>query len=371
MYSADGCEVAVIGGGVAGCAAALALATNGVRNVRIFEASRARAPRVGESIPPDTRTLLQRLGIWEQFLEQAHEKCLGSCSVWSSPEVGYNDFVLNPFGHGWHLDRDRFEGLLSKAAVKAGAGWRSGTRLTACARLSDGRFALSFRTAEGAGETLVARHVVDASGVGSSFARLVGARQLSLDRLFFVYGFFEFGAGSAYDSKSTRLESVRDGWWYLAALPGGRIAVALATDLEAIRARKLHLRDQWFASLLQTTHIASQLDGSRLVSQELAVRSAPSFRLDRAAGHSWYAAGDAASAYDPISSQGIHKALSDGIGAADAIASHTEAWVEFDLSIREAFEIYAANRNYLYGLENRWPDAPFWKTRRARTSVPN
>ncbi|HKS99304.1 MAG TPA: hypothetical protein VJT31_07225, partial [Rugosimonospora sp.] len=79
-----------------------------------------RRETVGETIPPDARLPLAQLGVWDAFLAQRHLPCLGSCSSWGSDTLGYNDFVLNPQGHGWHLDRPRFDALLREAAVKTG-----------------------------------------------------------------------------------------------------------------------------------------------------------------------------------------------------------------------------------------------------------
>ncbi|HTU45744.1 MAG TPA: tryptophan 7-halogenase [Bryobacteraceae bacterium] len=375
MQASGNCEVVIVGDGVAAFATALALARKGVRNVRVIGAARADGKRVGESIPPDTRTLLQELGIWDAFLRQAHQRCLGSCSLWGSEQVGYNDFVLNPHGCGWHLDRNLFDRLLAEGAIKSGACWESGKRLIGCEPLHDRGFLLRFRLTDGQEEFLAARFVVDATGAGSVFARHAGSYRLFLDHLVFVYGFFESPVDSARCSKPTMLEAVQDGWWYFAGLPERRVAVAIATDPEIIRSRMLHRRDNWFAYLLRTKLIAAQLDNCRFLPEELIVRPAPSFRLDRAAGPAWLAVGDAASAYDPISSQGIHKALSDALRAADAVADSVHSdrgtWKEFDHSIRREFETYTANRNFLYTQERRWPHSQFWATRHKRMSLRN
>jgi len=375
MQASGNCEVVIVGDGVAAFATALALVRKGVRNVRVIGAARADGKRVGESIPPDTRTLLQELGIWEAFLRQAHQRCLGSCSLWGSEQVGYNDFVLNPYGCGWHLDRNLFERLLAEEAIKTGACWESGKSLIGCERFNDRDFLLRFRLTDGQEEFLAARFVVDATGAGSVFARHAGSHRLFLDHLVFVYGFFESPAELARCSKPTMLEAVQDGWWYFAGLPDRRVAVAIATDPEIIRSRMLHRRDNWFAYLLRTKLIAAQLDNCRFLPEDLIVRPAPSFRLDRAAGPAWLAVGDAASAYDPISSQGIHKALSDALRAADAVAdsvhSDRDTWHEFDRSIKREFETYTANRNFLYTQERRWPASRFWATRHERMSLRN
>jgi flavin-dependent dehydrogenase len=100
---------------------------------------------------------------------------------------------------------------------------------------------------------------------------------------------------------------------------------------------------------------------------------APSARLDRARGPGWLAVGDAASSFDPISAQGIHKALADALLAADAIAvwlgrGDARALDRYAAGVASRFDDYLQNRAYLYSLERRWVDAPFWARRQVRAS---
>jgi flavin-dependent dehydrogenase len=107
----------------------------------------------------------------------------------------------------------------------------------------------------------------------------------------------------------------------------------------------------------------------------MTLRPAPSFVLDQAGGEGWLAAGDAGSAHDPLSAQGIFKALSEGIEAgnviADAGAQQMSGWKEkeYDARLQQRFETYRANRAYFYGLEQRWPDSEFWSRRKRSKST--
>ena len=90
--------------------------------------------------------------------------------------------------------------------------------------------------------------------------------------------------------------------------------------------------------------MANQLSCCRFIDNSLVVCPAPSFLLDKPAGKGWLAVGDAASAYDPISSQGIHKALSDGLEAANAIApwldGGADKLAEYGSSVANRFDVY-------------------------------
>lgn len=364
-------NVAVLGGGPAGCATALALERKGVRDVCIIDPDRPSGLHVGETLPPETRLLLDELGLWAEFAGEGHEESLGSCSSWGSDALGYNDFLLNPYGRGWHLDRQRFDTFLRRSAASRNIAMFSGARLLRYEAARDGEFLLHLGF-DGAATTLHARYVVDATGIQSAFARRAGARPLSFDRLSFVYGFFDADA-AASPTRLTMLEATEHGWWYAAGLPDRRVAVAFATDPETIREQELSVEGRWFARLLRTRHIAPRLDGCRFVRGSAVIRVAPSFVLDHVAGARWLAVGDAASAYDPLSSLGIHKALAGGLDAAEAIAtaleSNADIASDYASSIAANFEEYTTNRNYLYELETRWAESPFWRNRRERTGA--
>ncbi len=194
----------VLGGGPAGCATALALQRRGVERILVVEAGSYEKTSIGESIPPDTRLLLEQLGIWEDFLLEKHEPCLGSCASWGDAELGYNDFLFNPFGNGWHLDRRRFDRFLARKVVESGATLCTKTRFSDCERIAGEGFRLYFIREGGETSAVRARFVVDATGVRSVLARHMGAQRLFLDRLVCVYGFFELPA-STHNARGGRV----------------------------------------------------------------------------------------------------------------------------------------------------------------------
>jgi len=362
-------DAVIIGGGAAGCATALALARQDVGRVLIVEAGNYAAVRIGETIPPDTRRVLDELGVLQDFIAEAHEPSLGSCSSWGSDELGYNDFLFNPLGNGWHLERARFDAFLARKATESGAELRTGTRIAQVETQGDG-FQLRLADDGGRGAIAETRFVVDATGTRSSFARRHGAKRLFVDQLLCVMGYFEIPKDGF--SRLTILEAVPYGWWYAAKLPNRRIAVAVASDAAIIKQAALHRREGWLSQLAQTQHVSAALAGALPIGGGLLTCAAPSFRLDAAAGENWIAVGDAACAFDPISSQGIYKALNDGLEAASAIADclagKREALDGYGAAMAERFETYLENRNYFYRLEDRWPASAFWSRRRARTT---
>ena len=81
----------------------------------------------------------------------------------------------------------------------------------------------------------------------------------------------------------------------------------------------------------------------------------------------WLAVGDAAATVDPLSSQGILKALRGGIFASYAIGDRlrgdTGALARYARWVAAEHDGDGVARATVYGRERRWADAPFWRRR--------
>jgi hypothetical protein len=103
------------------------------------------------------------------------------------------------------------------------------------------------------------------------------------------------------------------------------------------------------------------------------VHAAHSQRLARITGAAWLAVGDAATTFDPLSSQGICKGLRTGIMAAYAIGDYfkgSSAGLEkYEAIVAREFEEYLRVRADYYGRERRWCDAPFWHRRHGHITL--
>jgi 2-polyprenyl-6-methoxyphenol hydroxylase-like FAD-dependent oxidoreductase len=357
--------VVIVGGGTAGCATAIALAARGVEDVVVIEMQRAPGARIGEAVPPACRAVLSRLGIWDAFLAQGHLPSAGSCASWGKDALGYNDFILAGQGKGFHLDRAAFDALLFSAAARGGTCVRD-QRLRVAERHDDGHD-LTFEAKDGARTRITAGFLVDASGIAASAVRRLGVARNQVDCLAVLAVTFDLGEPDAIPSQAL-LEACRYGWWYAAKLPRDRLIVALA--VEPARQRDFGETEVFMTALRRTRHAAGWLKRGGAARAEGAPVSAlaPSAILSRVVGARWLAVGDAASAYDPVTAQGIVKALCDGEAAADAIAQFLAGAGETPLlryqdGVFARFTDYLRLRQHLYAIEQRWPQAPFWRNR--------
>ncbi len=360
-------DAVVAGGGPAGAAAALALARGG-RRVLLLDDSPPGSPRVGEALPPAGRPLLRELGVLEPFLADGHLPCHGNLSAWGSPVLHATDFFFDLNGHGWHLDRARFDAALRDAARDAGAEVRAGTRLVAARR--DGRGEWLAALADG--EEVGCGWLVDATGRGSAVARRHGAARRHDDTLVAFYARFRPAREGDRDGR-TLIEAAPDGWWYTALVPSGERVVAFQTDADLADRSALLTADGFTRLVEGTMHVRSALDAFGFAPHgRPRGADAGSARLDRFAGDGWLAAGDAAVSFDPLSSQGIRTALYTGTLAGRALHAHlggdAAALAGYARRLEEIHGVYLRGRAEYYAFEGRWPDRPFWARRHAWTA---
>src|SRR5438128_93224 len=172
-------DVLVVGGGPAGATAALNLAPT--RRVALIDLRAQARPRLGESLPPAARRLLNDMGLWDSFQEEGHSPCHGNRSVWGSPHPVETDFVCDPDGHGWHVDRWRFDRWLRGVAVERGATLMAPGQLESIDWDGD-CWRARVVAADGPIE-LIARVAIDAGGRASPVGRALGARRHLGDKL--------------------------------------------------------------------------------------------------------------------------------------------------------------------------------------------
>ena len=351
-------DVLIAGAGPAGAATAISLnAFAPDLRVALVDAPREEGLRVGETLPPRIERILDHLKVRDAFMAAGHCPSYRTVSAWGGPELASNEFLFQAHQTGWRLDRARFDAmLLAKAAERsvhivgkvAGAahteaGWR--------VRLDNG-------------VTCAARFLVDATGRGANLARQNGVRFENSDRLIGVVAVFE---GAADDGVGLLLETFADGWWYTAALPGARRIVACMSDADLVRRLGLNRSDGFMQALDAAQHVRHAVGNARPAGSP-ALRPAGSRCIARDTALPLLCAGDAASCFDPVSGQGIFKALRSGIFASYAIGDYLLRADDAGLRryrrlVTDEFAAYRKTLREFYAMEPRWADRPFWRRR--------
>jgi flavin-dependent dehydrogenase len=356
-------DVLVVGGGPAGSAVAITVARRGL-SVLMIERSRFDAPRIGEHLTPGAQPAIRVLGAARDLASGSHAPCAGIHSAWGSDDLYARDYMFSVHGHGWNLDRARFDAALARLADEAGATVLLGTQLSKLHTGDHGWIGCLKGDARG-NVTVEARFLVDATGRTAAIARRLGSRRRLQDRLVALCGRTPFVQRENEADRRLVIEATPSGWWYVAPLPNGGCMAVFFSDSDLLP-RGLAASTIWAGSLGSTRHARIAVPAGIPV-PTIQRCGAHTSILEPMSGESWLAVGDAACARDPLSSSGIPSALQSGTAAADAIsrslAGETSALEQFTSSARSDFARYLVERQYFYTRERRWQDAAFWRRR--------
>jgi 2-polyprenyl-6-methoxyphenol hydroxylase-like FAD-dependent oxidoreductase len=372
-------DVLILGGGPAGASTALLLAARGWRVAIADKPRPPAAADIVESLPPPSRATLKTLGVWDRFLAAGHLAASGFVSWWGTAQPIEHDFILNPSGSESHVDRRSFDRLLIDAAIGHGA-----TRL-AVDRMIDAtledigceqRWHVRIASA-GCSRTIGARLLVNAAGRAPVFRPSVSSR-CAIDRLIGLALVIE--PSNMDVDRRPWVEATPSGWWYSAPGVDGRWSAVFFTDADLIpHARRRDRLQSWRDALAEAPQTLARLRAIGWMSTDPGdaprVIAANSYVSVRCQGNRWLAAGDAASALDPLSGQGIERALRAGIRAADAADALLDAQsrgeheqcretlAHFQREQSSLDREYLQQRSDCYSSVQRWPEHPFWRRR--------
>lgn len=363
-------DVLILGGGPAGLATAVALAGRGM-SVVLVERGGYRDLRIGEHLPPAGIRLLGESGLSTLVDGKIHMRCTGVDAWWGGNDAANHlDYLFHPIGHGVNLSRPRFDASWARASTSAGVQLLTGARLRKAARTRVG-WTARVESQRGVAEYRVDLFV-DATGRSAVFARSQGSSIRTVDCQVALIALRS--SEEAIDEKSGRvlIESTEQGWWYFAPLCERRCVGMFITDVDLLRRAPGSAYSAWEQGLQCTRHVRERL-AQYPRQEQFAVRAARSQRLSRFCGDGWLAVGDAAVSFDPLSSQGIAKALEDGANAAEAVMAHLggdgNALENTAARFATIYSDYEQTRLGYYALERRWLDAPFWRRRQRATPI--
>ena len=142
---------------------------------------------------------------------------------------------------------------------------------------------------------------------------------------------------------------------------------ACMSDPDLVRARGLSRADGFLRALGATVHVGDAIAGARPLGSPV-LRPAGSRCITRDTALPLLCVGDAASCFDPVSGQGIFKALRSGIFASYAIGDFLlrdddAGLTRYRRLVAGEFTAYRKTLRDYYAQERRWSDRLFWQRR--------
>ncbi|WP_433735368.1 NAD(P)/FAD-dependent oxidoreductase [Pseudomonas putida] len=333
-------DVVIIGGGPAGCAAAIYCALQGL-SVALLEQSAVCRDRPGETLPPGIEPLLQQLGV---VLPGDVIRHAGHWVQWGAARH-FNKFgggVEDPW-RGFQIPRRLLDTLLLDRVQALGVSAVRPCRANEVI-LQDNRV-IGVQTDLGA---FHCSHLIDASG-----ARGWLARQLPLGRPAFsgsLLALYGYGNGQCATCEDAPHIIADEGGWYWLANIG--------IDVYAWTRLRFDPRQSHRHPPLEFVHLH---DLSRTRGADVTWRA-----CRQCAGAGYFIVGDAACILDPGSAHGVLKAIMSGMMAAHAVVKsldHATQRQQFQSQYRHWMNSwFVRDMNKMRGFYAAHPTPPAWLT---------
>jgi len=359
-------DVVILGGGPSGTAAGLTLLKREEVSVAIVEKSNYSSSRIGESLTPGVRPLLEYLDIWQQFQREQSLESFGSKAAWGSSSPHALDYMFTLHGAGWSLDRVRFDRMLAEVFIERGGDLLSNTHFLKCGQISNNNWEVHVRNSKDIKQKIRCKFLIDATGRAGFLSRHIGVSRTMHDRLVGI------GSIGQLSSKNSTLESLilveacEYGWWYSSPVPGNRISVVLMSDSDIVSQLQATNPERWHL-MLNKMKLTSKCASDFNFTEKPKVFASFSSCLQQVGGENWVAVGDAATSHDPLSSTGIPHAIGTGIHGAivaeNSLFSNGKLLESFQQNIHVNFLQYLRTHWQYYKRETRWPESLFWKRR--------
>jgi flavin-dependent dehydrogenase len=308
-------DVVVVGGGPAGCGAAIAAARAGLRTV-VIERCVTPRDRPGESLHPGVEVLFRQLGVDADVNAAGFIRHRGH---WMEEELS-GALTYKPFGSdaagawwGYQAWRSTLDAVLQRGAERAGAEVLRGVSAREVLR-TRGRV-IGVDTARG---HIRCGILIDGAGDRHWLARRLGIpRRMESPTLIARYNYVR--ASRAEVRAEPRFVVGSDGWTWIAGVASETMQYVRLADAGPSRVVPSRASGT-SASRARGAQVPRSLAGHRRLGRE---RGADvTWRIaTKLTGPGWLVAGDAAWVLDPSSSHGVLKALMSGMLAGQTAAS--------------------------------------------------
>ncbi len=358
-------EVVVAGGGIAAAASCIALGRIGLRPLWIRPAQQH--AHVGDSLAPAARPLLRELGMEHLLENPAHRPSNTTFSSWGTPALVERHAMVHLEGHGHVVDRQTLQRALDEAAQNF-ACLRTGSLSFVHAYKQGWRIQLEDES------QVDARLIIDATGRQAKLARRLGNYR-RLDNQVAAVATLTQQDETVTPTPATVIEAVEDGWWYAALRSDCNLTLIYFSDPDLLPAGLSRTVSAWEELIAKSTYIARWLDDAgfavdtppRLVTAGTTWAEPPCGATS--GGAPWAAVGDAAAAFDPLSSHGMTSALWCALRVArlapDLLAGNLSGLGDYAAAVHRGVDNFLSERAALYSREQRFARSLYWRRRAA------
>lgn len=335
-------HIVVLGAGPAGAATAIGLRRLGYP----------------VTVVSDWRRFAAVEGVSQRVLEGLRHAGLGGAlseaAMPATRQVRWNGEHLQ-MNQEFLLDRQRFDRALRADLARAGVTLVEG-RIREVARAEGHQVRLDD------GQMLQAEFLVEARGRQAPLAadRMRGPETISLLNVWH----------DAPGAPASAVESLDDGWSWMARLADGRCYWQITLDAQGVPTKAA--LPEYCATRRRDSALVAELFGAQAMEPaQVHARSSTAILAGECVGDDWIRVGDAATAVDPLSGNGIFQSLSSALQAPVVINTLLRRPERAALArqfhqqrVEQLFMRFARIGRDFYGQEQTRAGLPFWARRR-------
>ena len=359
-------DIVVAGGGPAGATIAQQLARFGYR-VTLIEKQRFPRHQIGESLTPNIFPILDFLGIRQQVEQAGFLRMAGHSVCWGSAQPRTSHYSPDQHRRGFQSWRATFDQILLEHARQAGVHIIEGQPVRNVSQNEESGVSVHYA----ATGCVQAQFFIDATGHAGIFASQGLRQRDGVFQTLAVSGYWHNAHNPAgVDFANTLLEAYADGLVWSVPLHTGMRNVTLLVDWQQGKTMKqIGLRQFYEAELRKAPYISGFLTQADLA------RAPEVFDASLYTAHAFASArtllvGDAGLFIDPLSSEGVHKAMASALTGAVVVntllqrpSMHPHAIALYESGQRDTYLNHYRQSAFYYRQEGRWPDRPFWQRR--------
>lgn len=314
-------KVLIVGKGVSGLILSYLLEKKGIESILLNKEISASATILAETIPPSTLTILKNIGLLTLF-EQCATKTYGYQSIWNGILNDEDFFSHNPYKYGLKLNKKQ---LLLKLEKKIKSRIVNYNQLK---NITSKTLTTTFIKSNNKEYSIESNLIIDATGRNRAVLNFLKVPIISYDNnIAFIcylpkteeslkYGFFT--------------ETFENGWGTISDLNETTRIMTLYSSKKDTFHKELKTFSNWHKILTNTQILKKHLPIGNF---EVTGRLANSSISQKISGYNWLSIGDAAMAFDPISSHGISNAIFCALKASESINDYinNESLESFDL----------------------------------------
>lgn len=333
-------DVAVIGAGLGGTSAALALARRGYR-VALLEAGKAGRHKVcGEFVSPESLRTFARLSVLEA-IANAGAVPVNRTRILTSQRVGA---PMQLPESGFAMSRQKLDELMWRACGDNGVVQLENTRVGIIESLENG-YSLGVGACKSIERALGARFVIDASGRNSRISAAIQEKPPEKARRF--VGFKTHLRGADVPLGEVQMFPFRGGYCGLVGIGAGLVNACLLASYERTRG---HKPEQFWEKIRAENRALGRATGGATPDFAWMATGNVSFEKRAPISDGLLRAGDAAGYIHPLSGDGMAMAVRSGELAAATLG----AALRGDLNRADVAPLYEASWHREFGRRLSW-----------------